>query len=546
MIRRDRSSDARVRTAVGRHLAFAPVAFAITEGPSHAVLYANQLFRRMQAEGELATGTPEAHGPAAVELAPLLDETYRTSKTVRDVLLPAEPSERKSWSCSIWPVPGESNDLRKLVVEVRDVRGSEHKRSRQRLLTERLLISALREQDAADTSETASRNALFLVQVSRELAASLDEQTTRDTIRKLTLPRPGTWCIVDVVEADGSVRRLPVVHPDPAKQDLARQLDGTPLLLATHGDANSRILREIGFGSLLVVPLLVRGSVQGAITFVSAPGEEPYTPAERTLAVDLAGLCAMALDNSRLYQESNRLRVLAEDANQSKTQFLGGMSHELRTPLNAIAGFAQLIDMGIHGPVTPDQHEALARIAASQQHLLALVTEVLNFAHVGSGRLEYETAEVSLSRAMTEVQEMLTPSMAEKSITCHGRGHSPGAMAWADPDRVRQILINLVTNAVKYTQPGGAITLTCRVLDGMATACVADNGPGIAADKLERIFEPFVQLNVGFNDRGGVGLGLAISRDLARAMKGDIRVESTVGEGSSFTLVLPRARTVAR
>jgi len=538
----DASSDARVRAAVGRHLAFAPVAFAVTEGPKHALLYANQRFLRMHAAGELTIGASDGHGPSAAELTPLLDEAYRTVSTIRDVLLPSEPPD-PSWSCTVWPVPSEANDRRKLVIEVRDVRSAERKRSRQRLLTERLLIAALREQDAAADSDVSNRHASFLVQVGRDLAASLDEATTRETIRRLTLPRAGTWCIVDVVEPDGTIQRLPVVHADPELQRLARQLDVNAQLLATYGESNADILRTIGFGSLLVVPLISRGRTQGTLTFISNRGEEPYTAAERTLAVDLAGLCAMALDNARLYRESIALRRIAEEANRAKTQFLGGMSHELRTPLNAIAGFAQLIDMGIHGPVTAEQHEALSRIGASQEHLLSLVNELLNFARIDSGRVEYRAGEVSLSRLMADVQQMLPPVMAEKELTCHGRGHVPGPVAWADAERVKQILINLVMNAVKYTQRGGAITLTCAVRDNKAIACVGDTGPGIGADELERIFEPFVQLGDGYKDRrGGVGLGLAISRDLARGMDGDILVESTVGQGSRFTLVLPRAR----
>ena len=401
---------------------------------------------------------------------------------------------------------------------------------------------------------------------------SLDENATRDTVRRLTLPRPGTWCIVDVVESNGAIHRLAVVHPDPTKQALARKLEeqwptkktepigiasvlrprptivtqesGAALMLAAHGEDNLRILREIGFGSLLVVPLIVRATVQGAITFVSREGDAPFTPEETALGVDLAARCAMALDNARLYREADALRLVAELANKSKGEFLGSMSHELRTPLNAIGGFAELIDMGIHGAVTEGQHLALARIKANQEHVLGLITEILNFVRLESGRMEYHNAEVSMTLALSDVAGMLSGVIAEKALKLDGPG-DVRALAWADPDRVRQILVNLVMNAVKYTPArGGTITLASFVVGNTVVAQVTDTGPGIPSEKLDSIFEPFVQLTAGLAERrGGVGLGLAISRDLARAMDGNLTVESTVGVGSQFTLTLPLAKS---
>jgi signal transduction histidine kinase len=316
-------------------------------------------------------------------------------------------------------------------------------------------------------------------------------------------------------------------------------------MLAAHGEENLRILREIGFGSLLVVPLIVRARVQGAITFVSRQGDSPFTSDEIALAVDLAARCALALDNARLYREADALRLAAELANKSKSEFLGSMSHELRTPLNAIGGFAELMDLGIQGPVTEEQHVALARIKANQEHLLTLITEILNFVRIESGRMEYRNAAVSVPQALSDVGEMLSGAISDRGLKLEGPRGDAAAVAWADADRVRQILVNLVMNAVKYTPlNGGTITLSCEVVGDTVLAHVADTGPGIDSRKLEPIFEPFVQLTSDLTDRrGGVGLGLAISRDLARAMAGDLIVESTVGVGSRFTLSLPVAKS---
>jgi signal transduction histidine kinase len=311
-------------------------------------------------------------------------------------------------------------------------------------------------------------------------------------------------------------------------------------MLVAHGEANLRILREIGFGALLVVPLVVRARVQGAITFVSKEGDPPFAKEEVALAVDIGARCALALDNARLYREADSLKLAAELANKSKSEFLGGMSHELRTPLNAIGGFAELLEMGIGGPVTDEQRVSLARIKANQQHLLGLITEILNFVRIESGRMEYRYGPVPLGTALTDVAAMLDAVIAAKGMKLVGPGESADAIAWADPERVRQVLVNLVTNAVKYAGVG-TITLSCETHDDGVFAHVTDSGPGIPEEKLESIFEPFVQLTAGLSDRrGGVGLGLAISRDLARGMDGDLTVHSIVGKGSRFTLELPR------
>jgi signal transduction histidine kinase len=446
-----------------------------------------------------------------------------------------------------------------------------------RALAEQLLLTALREQDTAREAEQARERVQYLAAASRDLALSLDEETTRNTIRGLTLPRPGSWCIVDVIESTGALHRLSVIHPDPDKQAVARSLEeewprnkgelidatsvlgvkqptlvphdaGDALLLAAHGESNLQILREIGFGALLVIPLIVRARVQGAITFVSRAGDDLFTSDEIALAMDLGARCAMALDNARLYREADGLRAAAEAANQSKSQFLGSMSHELRTPLNAIGGFADLMELGIEGPVTDDQLMALGRIKANQQHLLKLITEILDFVRIESGRLEYHLGAIPLSEAIDEVVASLRQAATEKGLRFVGPACESDVIAWADPDRVRQILLNLVMNAVKYTPAaGGTIALSCSVVDETVCAHVTDTGPGIPEELLASIFEPFVQLTAGLTDRrGGVGLGLPISRDLAHAMRGSLTVTSSVGGGSRFTLTLPRWRPEAQ
>lgn len=572
------SGDVIIKASVGRHLAFAPVAFAVTEGRLHSVLYANTLFKNLLSSDEISIGSRAMHGPTT-DLTPVLDRVFRSGATVRDELLPAADDDGVTWSCTVWPVPGSDDVPQKLVIEVRDVAVIEAAKARQRAVTEQLLLGALRQQDIARDAVAANDRAQYLSKVSRELSMSLDESATRNAVRRLSLPRPGTWCIVDVCESNGGVHRLAVLHPDPEKQELARRLEdqwpmkkasndapaavigaatnaeaptvvtddsSAALMLAAHGEENLRILRQIGFGALLVVPLVVRARIQGAITFVSPKGDAPFNQSEIALAVDVAARCAMALDNARLYREADALKLAAELANKSKSEFLGSMSHELRTPLNAIGGFADLLDMELSGPITPAQHESLARIKANQQHLLGLITEILNFVRIESGRMEYRTEAVSMPEAMADVVSMLSVTIHEKGFRVTGPAADAKAVAFADPARVRQILVNLVMNAVKYSSSsGGTVTLSCATVADTVVTDVLDTGPGIPAEKLELIFEPFVQLTSGLTDRrGGVGLGLAISRDLARAMNGDLTAQSTAGVGSRFTLTLPRARSL--
>jgi len=569
----DRTALLTVDASVGKHLALAPVAFAVIEVGTHAILYANAVFRHLLATEQIQVGDVGGDGrrARAPSLAALLDEAARRSRTIRDVVLEPVFGATATWSCSIWLVADATDGPRRLVVEVRDVALIESVKERQRAIAQELLLGALRAQDAAGDAASAGERARFLAQASRDLSLSLDESATRETMQRLALPRPGAWCIVDVVESNGAIHRLAVIHPDPAKQPLARLLEdqwpatsdrsadaadvttmrqptvvteesGAALVSAAHGEANLRILREIGFSSLLIVPLIVRGRVQGAITFVSPEGDPPFSPEEIGLATDLGARCAMALDNARLYHETDALRVAAEAANRSKSQFLGMMSHELRTPLNAIGGFAELLEMGLEGPVTEKQRTALARIKANQEHLLTLITEILNFVRIESGRMAYHLGRVSLPHAFVDVTAMLSGAAAAKKLTLATAPGETDVTAWADADRVRQILLNLVMNAVKYTSAGGTITVSWAAVDDTVVAEVADTGPGIERNQLDSIFEPFVQLTAGLKDqRGGVGLGLPISRDLARAMKGDVTVESTVGAGSRFTLSLPRA-----
>jgi PAS domain S-box-containing protein len=269
----------------------------------------------------------------------------------------------------------------------------------------------------------------------------------------------------------------------------------------------------------------------------------------RCFTRDITDQKRAAAEREKLLERERAARLEAEAANRTKSDFLAVMSHELRTPLNAIGGHVQLIEMGVHGPVTEAQREALVRVSRSQRHLLSLINDVLNLVRVENGHVEYQISDVDVATVVRDVTSMVEPLAAanQLSLDVVAPAHEEESplVVKADRDKVHQIVLNLLTNAIKFTQPGGRITVYAAPLpESPESACiqVRDNGAGIPTNKLENIFEPFVQLAARpTSGQEGLGLGLAISRDLARGMHGELKAASNVGEGSTFTLSLPRA-----
>jgi signal transduction histidine kinase len=387
---------------------------------------------------------------------------------------------------------------------------------------------------------------------------------------------------VDVVETDGTLHRLAIVHPDPAKEALVRGLErvwlpqpgdpfGVPLMMrsphvtviaddidaalaaSAHNPDTLHALRELGIGPLLVAPLIVRGAVRGAITFVSRRGDVTYAPEEVRLAEALATQCAAALESAQLYDVASAARAAAETAqrdaetaNRAKSRFLSMMSHDLRSPLNAIGGYAQLLDLEVRGPLTAAQHTDLKRIKVSQEHLLGLIDRILSFARLEGGKVQYDISDVPLDATIRVVEVFIAPQLLDKRLECRFEPpvehEDAQVLVRADPEKLQQILTNLLANAIKFTAPGGQITVSYDIRAADVSIHVRDTGRGIAPDAIELIFEPFAQLGRGLTSTAeGVGLGLAIGRELARGMGGDLTAESVLGKGSVFTLTLPRA-----
>jgi signal transduction histidine kinase len=404
-------------------------------------------------------------------------------------------------------------------------------------------------------------------------------EATLATIAELAVPTLADWCFVEVLE-EGRVRPVAIAHVRPEMVQLARAslarnpVDmnaewGTPQVLRTgepllvpeipdeawvsvaQDEEHLALLRSVAMRSLIMVPLKdPSGRAAAVLSLVSSDPERTYGEADLSMAMEVARRAGAALANARLVEAERAARAEAESASRTKSQFLANMSHELRTPLNAIAGHVQLIDMGIYGPVSEAQHDALARVERAQRHLLGLINDVLNYARIEAGRVEYDLSPVPVHELLMDVLPMVESQVASKSLTLETalpdvRETEP-VYAWADRDKLAQVLLNVLSNAIKFTHEGGRITTSLGAEDAShVTVRINDTGVGIPADKLDAVFEPFVQVRSDLTrTTEGTGLGLAISRDLARGMGGDLRATSELGVGSTFELVLRRVLEV--
>ncbi len=298
----------------------------------------------------------------------------------------------------------------------------------------------------------------------------------------------------------------------------------------------------LGDGELRLCCIVPGRHAQEWTVIAGAVRENFPTPSERFLLQVAADQAALSVEKALLIAAERRARSEAEHANHAKSAFLASMSHELRTPLNAIAGYVELMELGLRGPITPEQSDDLARIRRSGRHLLSLINDVLNFAKIEAGHLEISVRELPLDAVLASVSDLVAPQLSAKRITYEYRPPAPTLTVHADPERLRQVLLNLLSNAIKFTTSGGRVVLSCEASDSDVRISVADTGFGIPPDKLTTIFEPFVQVHRSLTEpTEGAGLGLAISRELMRAMNGSLSVESTVGRGSTFDVTLRRA-----
>ena len=338
-------------------------------------------------------------------------------------------------------------------------------------------------------------------------------------------------------------RRFPVTSRVP----LADAVRGTePVLLASSAEIASRypdlssVLERVNVRAMIVTPMVVDGKPLGSLSF-SFNSSRGFDENDVTFTRTLGQQCAQALERARLFAAEQSARADAEAANRAKTEFLAMMSHELRTPLNAIAGYTELLELGISGPVSDMQREQLGRIRRSQRHLLGIIEDLLDLSRLEHGvPADIDLGPMPVHETLGSLEALIAPQLRARNLTYIYNPAAVELMAYSNRARVEQIVLNLLSNAIKYTAPGGRVGLASDLRDGHVEVRVSDTGHGIPPEKLESIFEPFTRVEMDLTrTTEGTGLGLAISRHLARAMNGDLTARSDVGRGSIFTLTLP-------
>jgi PAS domain S-box-containing protein len=415
-----------------------------------------------------------------------------------------------------------------------------------------------REQGARAEAEAAVRRAHFLSDVSRTLSSALDLETGVPQLATQLVPTLADWCVIDVVTRPGQLECLGTAHRDGAKHEALDALcqrypttlstpspalmvlrSGEPMRVSDPSDLPSLTqdaehlahIERLGTSALLVLPLVARGESIGALTLGRAFA--PYSDDDLALAIEVADRAALGISNVQLYQD-------AQQASRAKSDFLAVMSHELRTPLNAVTGYADLLELEVSGALNAKQREQIRRIKSGARHLQEIVEDILTFSRMEAGREEVHHERFDLREVVSEVAALLEPLAEQKGLEFRVRVPEVAAPIETEPGKVRQILVNLVSNAIKFTT-AGSVEVELTPLDSSYCLTVRDTGIGIDAAYLQRIFEPFWQVRQHIRRTvGGTGLGLSVARRLAELLGGALTVSSRVGEGSAFDVTLPR------
>lgn len=422
-------------------------------------------------------------------------------------------------------------------------------------------VMAFIESHARSLRESAAKTAAelrFLADATAALASALDYEDTLGQVARLAVPLLADWCVVDLVEDGGDIRRVSVAHRDPAlnelargwarsyptnlepsrgvaqvvasaKPEIAREIDERALREAAAGDrAQLDGLMKLGLSSYVIVPLIARGHVLGAITLVSASSRRHYGASDVELAAELARRAAQAIENARLYTH-------ARDAIRARDQLISIVAHDLRNPLGAIALTAKALCKRHAGD--PELRARLDLIQQSADRMKRMIGDLLDMARIEAGRFSIYRRPTSPATLVKQVIEVHAELAREEGIELRGDTTTIPPIP-CDPDRIAQVLDNLVGNAIKFGRKGDAVTVSTATEDGRARFRIADTGPGIAPDELPHVFEMFWAAKP---DHKGLGLGLYISKRIVEAHGGQIWAESELGKGTSISFTLPLA-----
>jgi PAS domain S-box-containing protein len=410
--------------------------------------------------------------------------------------------------------------------------------------------------------KSAERTSRFLAEAGEILGRTLEYEDTLRAISALVVPRFADWCFIDLVEADGGFRRIAVAHPaGPAHEAIARRLRrayapksaahgvsqtfargattltndvSDDMLAAVSRDEDHReALLSMGIRCFVSVPMTSRGTIFGVITFLGTELRTRFEPGDVALAEELARRAALAVDNARLYRD-------AQESNRAKDEFLATLSHELRTPMTAILGWAHLLELTDLEP--DDIRLGVHTIRRSGEAQAKLIDELLDVSRVITGKLQLNVAPVRLADIAGEALAAIRPAADAKRQHLEVDISAEDATVLGDGARLQQVFWNLLSNAVKFTPPGGVVRVRLADRDaGNVVLTVQDTGEGIPAEFLPLVFERFRQAATFVRGRSGLGLGLAIAKELVEMHGGSIAAASAGdGAGSTFTVVLPR------
>jgi PAS domain S-box-containing protein len=425
----------------------------------------------------------------------------------------------------------------------------------------------VREQLARTSAESSERRAAFLAEVSAALAASLEYRATLARVARMAVPFLADACMVDVSEEDGGVTRVEVALADPGKHGVAARLKATPprpgsaspqarvlasgapilvpevraaeLAAIAQDDDHRRALEALGPRSLMVAPIVARGRTLGALTFMAAESDRRFGRSDLGLAEDVARRAGLAVENARLYKASQEARQTAEAANRAKDEFLATLSHELRTPLSPILGWVRLLRSGdLDEAASARGLEVIERNVRAQTQL---IEDLLDVSRIITGKLRLEVRPMDLVAVVEAGIDAVRPAAEAKGIRIESRLDAMASPMVGDPDRLQQVVWNLVSNAVKFTPKDGQIEVELTRVDAHARIRVRDTGKGISPSFLPHVFDRLRQADsTSTRAHGGLGIGLAIVRHLVELHGGAVSAESEgEGKGATLTVELP-------
>lgn len=440
-----------------------------------------------------------------------------------------------------------------LLVLIRDVTDRREAEARERQL--------IREQVARKEAEAAARRAEILDRAAQATTGTLDLDELLRGLARVVVEEVGDVCLIDIDDGYGPLRRLVGARRDYSRHALLKGLEERPVRLAIDS-AEARVfrtgesvlvravtdewlekaeherdvvhaLRELSPCSLMMVTLHAGSLRWGVVTIVSCEPSRLFDNHDLRLAEELIRRAGIAVENARLYR-------LARESSRAKSDFLAVVSHELRTPLSAVIGYAGLLSEEIAGPLLEKQRHYVDSIRKSADHLVRLIDQIITFARLEGDHEHVELDEIEPAVVVEDVATLIRPLAEKRGLAFSIEVPRDGATMTTDPKKLSQILVNLATNAVKYTADG-QVAVEADVTGGAVTFRIRDTGRGIPPEKQEEIFEPFRQLeDPSTRSEGGAGIGLSVVKNLTRLLGGEVGLDSEVGRGTTFYVRLPR------